>query len=267
MSKFLEISGIFFWGVLLILLIYLGIYGKRWFINLGFHVLSLSKFNKSLEKLLNELPNNVKKETISEIVGTLVWRATKIGLFALLIATIPFILLYQQNQLLKSQNGLFEEQNGMITTQSELFKNQNELIKNQLRPYIDISTPSDNNSITNFYVLNAPAFVDSMIIEFYVKEYGDKPFILIDRQIEKDFTMYPSSNQKIQRIQTNILTPDFLSELKAKNKRLMRITKIYYSNLNDEIGKNETVGKYKSERIDFLSKKTNRWYLKNENEE
>jgi len=267
MDKFLEISGMFFWGVLLLLLIYLSIYGKKWLLKLGFHVFSLSKFNDSLKKLYNELPNNVKRETVSEIIGTLVWRLTRIGVFALLIAAIPVILLYQQNQLLKSQNGLFDEQNGLITSQSELLKNQNELVKNQLRPYISISTPSDNISITNFYVLNAPAFVDSMIIEFHVKEYGDKPFNIIDKQVEKSFTMFPSSNQKIQRIQTNILTEEFLGELKASNMRLMRVTKIYYSNLNDEIGKKETVGKYKSERIDFLSKKTNRWYLKKEIEE
>jgi len=266
LNSFLEISGIIFWLSLIVITIYFLVYGKKYLINIGIHVLSLSKFNDSLKNLFKQLPDKVKQETISEVIGTLIWRMTRIGFLVVFLSSIPIILLYQQNKLIESQNSLFTEQNLMIESQSNLFSDQNLLIKNQLRPYITLSTPGNDISLTHISVSNSPAYVDSLIIEFYIKDFGNNPFVLIDQQIDTDLTLYPTTNKSVKRIQTNILTPEFKEDLKAKNKRLMRKTRIVYSNLNDEIGKESVGGKFELERVDFLSKINNRWYTKSEND-
>lgn len=263
MEEFLKISGVVLWVLILGLGTYKLIYGKEWLIKLGLHSLSLNKFNNSLTKLYSQLPNKIQKETVAEVTGTFIWRITRIGLLALVISVIPILLLFRQNQLIKSQNTLFGEQNKMITAQSQLFQDQNILIKNQLRPYIDISSNPNDISVTLLNVINAPAFIDSLIIEYYVKEFGkSEDFVLLDRQIDKRFSLYPTKNQTSRRIKTNILTKEFRDKLKIKNRRLKRVTKIFYSNLKDEIGREYINGNYKSERIDFLSKKNYTWYLR-----
>jgi len=263
LEKFLEISGILFWIIIAIVAISILLFGKKWYLKLGLSMLSLNKFNDALQKLYSEIPNNVKKETVSEVTGTLFWRITRIGLLTLGIASIPIILLFQQNQLIKSQNILFQEQNGMITAQSDLLKGQNILIKNQIRPYVSITSDSDHKNVTLISVLNAPAFIDSLIIEYHVKDFGDNPFVLIHKQTEYNFTIYPVDNQ-IFRIKTNVLTEKFMTKLKSENQRLMKRIIIYYSNMNDETTNSEILSQYKVERTYFLSKISDSWYLKEE---
>ncbi len=267
MNNLLQVSGILFWITIFILIALLTIKGKKWFVKIGLHIFSLTKTVTVIEKILKESPNKIKKETVAELIGTILWRITRIGFITLLITSIPMILLFQQNLLIKNQNELFGEQNGMISIQSGLLENQNKLIINQIRPYINTSSSSTDKRVTDFFVLNSPAFVDSLIIEFYVKEFGNNPFVLIDRQIEKNITLYPNERTSNKtRIVTNILTKEFSDDLKKHNKRLKRETKIYYSNLRDEIGNNDLRNRYYFERTDFFSKKTEQWYLKEESE-
>jgi len=45
-----------------------------------------------------------------------------------------------------------------------------------------------------------------------------------------------TTNQSVRRTQTNILTAELEEDLRSNNKRLMRKSRIVYSNLDDEIG-------------------------------
>ncbi len=64
----------------------------------------------SLNNLYEELPNNVTKITIADVTANLIWRFTRIGIFAVIISIIPIWLLFQQNRKIESQNGLIKEQ-------------------------------------------------------------------------------------------------------------------------------------------------------------
>jgi uncharacterized protein YjbI with pentapeptide repeats len=82
------------------------------------------RLNRSINKLFKELPNNVTKETLGDVTASIIWRITRIGIFAILAALIPYILLYNQNKLFKAQNKLFENQNDRIEQQTNLIESQ-----------------------------------------------------------------------------------------------------------------------------------------------
>lgn len=134
MNRFLKISGILFW----IVLIYyfranipnqLLIIGKNLLIVIGlctivFFVIKFFQSNdkeyikklftgESLNSAINifieKLPNPSSKET-SNLIAQILIRFTRIGLIAIIIATIPTILLYKQNKLLEHQNSRLKQQ-------------------------------------------------------------------------------------------------------------------------------------------------------------
>ncbi len=233
---------------------------------------SSEKISKSIEKIIknpSELSNFSKeiKDNLKPYLST--WALTKVlSLTLLLIATVlGGIIAIQQNKLMSTQNELFNVQNNRIDDQSELIKNQNILLAKQTRPYIAINGLSDLKT-TILKIYNAPAYVDSMIIEYHIKEFGNHPFKLTDRQVETDFTLYADGKkQSLLKISTNILTEQLLNEVKINNKRLMRKTTVFYKNLSDEIGnKKEIQSQYMIEKIEFLSKKTGKWYIKKQND-
>ena len=100
---------------------------------------------QSFNKLYDELPDRVSKETFAELSAHIIWRITRIGMFAIMIGLIPLlvlvvqtIILRQQNKLSAQQNELFElqikqlnKQNELISGQNNLFQEQNLLFSNQ----------------------------------------------------------------------------------------------------------------------------------------
>lgn len=74
----------------------------------------------SLNNLYKELPDKVTKETLADVTANIIWRLTRIGLLAAVIALVPICLLYQQNQKIEAQNNLFINQNQLAKEQSFL---------------------------------------------------------------------------------------------------------------------------------------------------
>jgi hypothetical protein len=91
---------------------------------------------ESIHKLYSELPSKVTKETLADVSFQAFKRYTRIGFFtvlgAIIAATIPYVLLYQQNSLLESQNFLLENQNQKTDRQNKLFSIQNDKIDSQI---------------------------------------------------------------------------------------------------------------------------------------
>lgn len=71
------------------------------------------RLKKSIYKVLNQYQSErfVTKDAISDLLASLIYRFTRIGLFTLIFALLPFILLIQQNLLLKQQNKKIQDQN------------------------------------------------------------------------------------------------------------------------------------------------------------
>ncbi|WP_298423237.1 pentapeptide repeat-containing protein [uncultured Kordia sp.] len=91
------------------------------------------RLKKSILNALDEFDTNknLSKDTVADLASNIIWRFTRIGIITLLIALLPTILLFQQNQLIKSQNKLFGVQNEKVQLQNDLIKKQNKRIDQQ----------------------------------------------------------------------------------------------------------------------------------------
>ena len=146
MEQFWKYSGIVLWIVLGSSIILRLIFGKDWLTKLGIKLFLGNRLDNSLKKLIKESRDrNVSDDTLANVTAGIVWRLTRIGMVGLLIASVPLILLYQQNKLIRLQNGLFLNQNrlfesqnakidtqtNLLTVQTGLFQGQNEKLDTQ----------------------------------------------------------------------------------------------------------------------------------------
>ncbi len=76
-------------------------------------------------QLLDELPDGkVSKDTIAEIMTHTIWRITRIGTFAILMAVAPLLILIVQTGILNRQNDKLDTQNGLIGKQNQRLDQQ-----------------------------------------------------------------------------------------------------------------------------------------------
>ncbi len=126
----------------------------------------------SLDRLYSELPNRVTRDTFADVSAHLIFRLTRIGIFAVIVGITPLlilitqtIILRQQNKLFLSQNELFglqvsqvDKQNELISGQNKLFKEQNALFKGQNKK---VDRQNDLVSGQNTLVENQNALFDN----------------------------------------------------------------------------------------------------------
>lgn len=82
------------------------------------------RLKASLFRLYNELPRNVTKDTMAEVSSHLIWRLTRIGVFAILIAVVPLLILSVQTYILSIQNDKIQSQNDLILNQNRRLDQQ-----------------------------------------------------------------------------------------------------------------------------------------------
>jgi len=112
-------------GILALIAIFIRLHlGRDWLMKIGKEFVIGSDLIKASENFLKDLPKP-KDETTANLIGHLVYRFTRLGLIGLALASIPIILLYQQNQLLSNQNERIDTQNELVIQQNELVKKQN----------------------------------------------------------------------------------------------------------------------------------------------
>lgn len=90
---------------------------KGWYLRGGVAFLLGPGLKNAIQKLLEELPGKVQKETIAEVATHVIWRLTRVGVFAMILGLVPFILLWQQNRLLQQQNERIYQQTFLIEGQ------------------------------------------------------------------------------------------------------------------------------------------------------
>lgn len=77
------------------------------------HSLAGKRLKKSIYNVLDQytVKRNVTRDAISDLLASVLYRVTRIGLFTLIFAILPSVLLIQQNILLKQQNRKIQDQN------------------------------------------------------------------------------------------------------------------------------------------------------------
>lgn len=93
------------------------------------------KLKVAFKKYIEETPKGkVSADTQAELMAAILWRFTRIGIFTLLMATIPIIqiyYLYRQDAMFDRQNDLVEQQNLIANKQAQLFEQQNKKFDRQ----------------------------------------------------------------------------------------------------------------------------------------
>ncbi|PHN08570.1 pentapeptide repeat-containing protein [Flavilitoribacter nigricans] len=95
--------------------------GKAFFRKLAMNASSLAAgkgLKRSLARLYNELPHNVSKDTMADVSSHVIWRVTRIGIFAISAAIIPILVLMVQTVILSTQNEKLDYQNQLIQNQN-----------------------------------------------------------------------------------------------------------------------------------------------------
>lgn len=95
---------------------------KRW-VHLGKEVLLGHRLHTSVDQLFDEIEKHkISKGTLSKVSKHVLWRLTRIGLFAIMAALIPVAFIALQAYLLSNQNQLLLNQNERIEIQNNLIE-------------------------------------------------------------------------------------------------------------------------------------------------
>lgn len=78
----------------------------------------------ALLRLYNELPGRVSKDTMADVSSHVIWRMTRLGIYAILIAVIPLMVMGIQTYILDIQNEKLEVQNQLILNQNRRLDQQ-----------------------------------------------------------------------------------------------------------------------------------------------
>lgn len=75
-----------------------------------------TRLKNSISNAINEYKEykTVSVDTVSDVSSSVIWRITRIGLFAFMIAVIPATVLIFQTKLLMNQNKFIENQNNLV---------------------------------------------------------------------------------------------------------------------------------------------------------
>lgn len=132
LEQIFKITGLVTWVVIFIYVLFKGFISKHFLTKLGLSFALGNRLKQAIRNLLDQFPDKVNNDSISELAVALINRITRIFtipmLISLLFAAIPFVLLFQQNKLIEKQNLLFEYQNKKITSQTVFDSIQTKLI-------------------------------------------------------------------------------------------------------------------------------------------
>ena len=116
-------SGILLWVLLIGYSFFRIFYGRNWKLKAGANFFIGPGLMGAAKKVVEEANQaEIKKETLTELAVHIFWRLTKIGIFGIIVAMIPFMLLFQQNKLITKQNELITKQNSKVDIQNNLIE-------------------------------------------------------------------------------------------------------------------------------------------------
>ncbi|UZO81079.1 pentapeptide repeat-containing protein [Aquimarina sp. ERC-38] len=77
------------------------------------------KLKDSIQKAIQEykVKKSVSVDTVSEVSSNVIWRITRIGIFSIILAIIPSLILITQTWLVMNQNELVSNQNQLIAAE------------------------------------------------------------------------------------------------------------------------------------------------------
>jgi len=102
---------------------------------------------KSMREFIIDIPKKVNKEALSDVLTHTIWRFSRIGMLAILIALAPIIILGIQTKLLLTQNKQFSYQNILFESQLKQMDKQNEIIDLQTKILLSQNVKLDTQNM------------------------------------------------------------------------------------------------------------------------
>lgn len=131
--EFWKIAALSTWGIIFIIISVYIYSRKKWF-SYSKDILLGQRLHNSVDQLFDEIANkDIRRTTLSNVIKHVLWRLTRIGLFAILAALIPILFLSIQTYFLGNQNKLLNNQNNLLKNQTDRLNMQNNLIEAQRR--------------------------------------------------------------------------------------------------------------------------------------
>ncbi|WP_062056373.1 pentapeptide repeat-containing protein [Aquimarina longa] len=89
---------------------------RRWLIKKSSTPIFGNRLKKSISNAITEYKDSkaVSVDTVSDVSSSVIWRITRVGLFAFLFAIVPSLVLIFQTKLLMNQNKLINNQTSLI---------------------------------------------------------------------------------------------------------------------------------------------------------
>ncbi|MCK8522349.1 pentapeptide repeat-containing protein [Aquimarina sp. D1M17] len=143
-----------------------------------------SRLKRSINDAIHEYKEykTVSVDTVSDVSSSIIWRITRIGLFAFFFAVLPSTILVIQTLLLKNQNELVHNQTDLVESQrrsSLVFVMDNVL--SDLNEELKYKGVNSKNNISN--TLQARIVSLSLAMQPYKYKEGEK---LIDKKISPE---------------------------------------------------------------------------------
>lgn len=200
------------------------------------------RLKRSMRKLFKEVSEkNVQNETIADVSTHLLWRFTRIGIFAILPT---FLLIIQafftiqislaSNQLTKNANQLAASQNAKSDMENALSTHQNELIDRQIEVEHykrKVNFMNDlNNLIENLN--NNPSLGVVNQIAYYSKNWSTEDTIEISNEKSILLTEISTKDIKEDKLELIFKQSDFsnsMVEINDVNKDFIKILKTQYN--------------------------------------
>jgi len=156
-----------------------------------------ANLKNSLSKLFNEVPDQLTRETLAEVVAAVIKRFSRIWILGLLFALIPIIqtiILHKQSTLIREQNNRVAEQselleasrrNSMVILMSELMNVIDDELRSNSDRYLSPQTIGRIAGLSNSLKPYKFLVNDSLTEEPYSPERGQLLYFIINSSIAK----------------------------------------------------------------------------------
>lgn len=147
----------------------------------------------SVKQLLSELPGNPTKDTLADVSTNLILRLTRIGMFAIMVAVAPMLIMGIQTYILKLQNEKLDRQN-------DLLNNQN----NRLNQQINLEEGNRRSSLV-FFMSNIMDRIEDELRVHPDRKLSDP---LIGRIVSLSQALRPYRYLENDSLTTRLLSPE-----------------------------------------------------------
>jgi uncharacterized protein YjbI with pentapeptide repeats len=163
---------------------------------------------ESIARLYSELPRNVSRDTMAEVTSHLIWRITRLGVFAIMVAAVPLMVLLLQTYILSIQNEKLDYQNRLIANQNHRLDQQIQLEEGNRRSSFIFMMSNIMDKIDEELKTNGPGnrgLSDELIGRIVSLSQALMPYRYLENDQLTEFPLSPERGQLLFALINSLL--------------------------------------------------------------